>query len=117
MKKILVPFDFSDYAENALKYALGLANQFNSEVFVVHTYNTSLVEADIPTDSYATYDTQRATVSPVQNTKSLIEVKFEESMLKLQKTLQKDLGKEVSFDYFLTQGVISEKIIETGRNH
>ncbi len=113
MKKILVPFDFSDYSENALKYALGLAKQFNSEVFVLHIYNTTLVEADMPTAEYSTYDTQRATVDPVQNTRSLIEVKFEEAMVKLQKTLQEDLDSEVNFDFSLAQGPVPNKIMET----
>lgn len=113
MKKILVPFDFSDYSENALKYALGLAKQFTGEVFVLHVYNSTLVEADMPTSEYPTYDTQRATVTPVQNTKSLIEVKFEEAMSKLQKTLEADLETEVHFDYSLAQGAVAKKIMET----
>lgn len=115
MKKILVPFDFSDYAINALKYALGLANQFNCTVSVLHIYNTRLIETDLVTDTYATYDTQRATVAPVQNTKSLIEVKFEESMSKLQKTLQEDLKREVYFDHSLVQGATPDKIMEAAK--
>ncbi|MDT0689276.1 universal stress protein [Salegentibacter sp. F188] len=36
MKKILVPTDFSDQAENALKVAAKLAKRFNSEIHLVH---------------------------------------------------------------------------------
>lgn len=36
MKKILVPTDFSDQAENALKVAAQLAKKFNSEIFLLH---------------------------------------------------------------------------------
>lgn len=36
MKNILVPTDFSEQAENALKVAAQLANKFNSEIFLLH---------------------------------------------------------------------------------
>lgn len=39
MKKILVPTDFSRNAENALLYAIQLANHFESEIVVLHAYN------------------------------------------------------------------------------
>ena len=36
MKKILVPTDFSDEAENALKVAAQIAKKFESEIFLLH---------------------------------------------------------------------------------
>lgn len=36
MKKILVPTDFSDTAEHALKVAANLARKFNSEIYLLH---------------------------------------------------------------------------------
>lgn len=36
MKKILVPTDFSENAENALQIAAQLANKFNSEIYLLH---------------------------------------------------------------------------------
>src|SRR5688572_252190 len=36
MKKILVPTDFSDYAEKALHYAVGIATETNAEILLVH---------------------------------------------------------------------------------
>ena len=36
MKKILVPTDFSEEAENALKVAAQLAQKFNAEIFLLH---------------------------------------------------------------------------------
>lgn len=36
MKKILVPTDFSDTAENALRVAADLARKFNSKIFLLH---------------------------------------------------------------------------------
>ncbi|MDT0685129.1 universal stress protein [Autumnicola psychrophila] len=42
MKKILVPTDFSDQAENALKVAAKLAKRFNSEVHLLHVLELPL---------------------------------------------------------------------------
>ena len=39
MKKILVPTDFSKNAENALMYAVQLANQFEAEIEILHAYD------------------------------------------------------------------------------
>lgn len=36
MKKILVPTDFSEQAENALKVAAQMARKFNSEIYLLH---------------------------------------------------------------------------------
>ncbi|GAB2764736.1 universal stress protein [Salinimicrobium soli] len=36
MKKILVPTDFSEQAENALKVAANLARRFNGEIYLLH---------------------------------------------------------------------------------
>lgn len=36
MKKILVPTDFSEQAENALKVAAQMANKFNGEIYLLH---------------------------------------------------------------------------------
>lgn len=38
MKNILIPTDFSDAANNAFLYALNLANQFDSKLFVLYSY-------------------------------------------------------------------------------
>ncbi|MDT0650473.1 universal stress protein [Autumnicola edwardsiae] len=42
MKKILVPTDFSDQAENALKVAAKLAKEFNSELHLLHVLELPL---------------------------------------------------------------------------
>lgn len=38
-KRILVPTDFSDYSDEALKQALELAKQYNAEVYLLHVAN------------------------------------------------------------------------------
>ncbi|WP_406685046.1 universal stress protein [Seonamhaeicola sp. MEBiC1930] len=51
MKKILVPTDFSDQSENALKVAVQLARKFKSEIFLLHMLEIPLHKVD-PLSSY-----------------------------------------------------------------
>jgi len=46
MKKILVPTDFSEHAENALKVAAELAKKHNSEIYLMHMLELPLQEVD-----------------------------------------------------------------------
>ncbi len=39
LKRILVPTDFSDSAEHALKYAVRLGKPFNANIFVLHVFH------------------------------------------------------------------------------
>lgn len=43
MKKILFPTDFTATSENAFKYALHIANQFNASIATVHTFTAPVV--------------------------------------------------------------------------
>ncbi len=45
MKKILVPLDYSEAAENALGFAYRMAEEMESMIQVVHTYMPDLIEA------------------------------------------------------------------------
>jgi|SRR5690554_545120 len=42
MKRLLVPTDFSEQAENALKVAIQIAKKFDSEIFVIHSMEMPL---------------------------------------------------------------------------
>ena len=46
MKKILVPTDFSNQAENALKVAAQLARTYNAEIYLLHILEIPLHEVD-----------------------------------------------------------------------
>lgn len=46
MKKILVPTDFSDQAENALKVAAQLAKTHNAEIYLLHILEIPLQQVD-----------------------------------------------------------------------
>lgn len=42
MKKILIPTDYSDNAKNALKAALEVAKKFDSDLYILNTYNVNI---------------------------------------------------------------------------
>lgn len=46
MKKLLVPTDFSEEAENALKVAAQLAKKYGSEIFLTHLLELPLNQVD-----------------------------------------------------------------------
>lgn len=46
ISKILVPIDFSDYSKNALKYAVGFAEKFNAELYLVYVVEPQVYPAD-----------------------------------------------------------------------
>ena len=46
MKKILVPTDFSEQAENALKVAVHLAKKYDSEIYLLHMLELPIQEID-----------------------------------------------------------------------
>ena len=47
MKKILVPTDFSEQAENALKVAVQLAKKYDSEIYLLHMLELPMQEMDV----------------------------------------------------------------------
>lgn len=47
MKKILVPTDFSEQAENALKVAAQLAKKFDSEIYLLHMLELPMQDFDV----------------------------------------------------------------------
>jgi len=50
IQKILVPTDFSEYSQRALKYAVALAQSFKAKLYVVHVWEQSIVAA--PTETF-----------------------------------------------------------------
>ena len=47
MKKILVPTDFSEQAENALKVAAQLAKKYGSEIYLLHMLELPMQDFDV----------------------------------------------------------------------
>jgi nucleotide-binding universal stress UspA family protein len=50
MKKILVPTNFSETANNALNYATALASLVDASIYLFHTYHVPVTSVDIPVD-------------------------------------------------------------------
>ena len=54
MKKILLPTDFSDVANNAFVHALELASRLNAELLLLHTYELPVVDNQFFPQNYQT---------------------------------------------------------------
>jgi nucleotide-binding universal stress UspA family protein len=50
IQKILVPTDFSEYSQHAVKYAVALAQSFKAKLYVVHVWEQSI--AATPTETF-----------------------------------------------------------------
>lgn len=50
MKKILVPTNFSETANNALNYATALASLVDATIYLFHTYHVPVSSVEIPVD-------------------------------------------------------------------
>lgn len=53
--KILIPTDFSDVANNALQYAILLANKTGAEIHLLHVKNIPVMDNSFPSNVYQTY--------------------------------------------------------------
>jgi nucleotide-binding universal stress UspA family protein len=83
--KILIPVDFSDYARNAVHYALGIANNYpGSEICLLHIYYTPEIGTIPYSESYIFAD-------PVSE--KITEIK--EIATAQMKVLQEEIQKEI----------------------
>ncbi|PHN04966.1 universal stress protein [Flavilitoribacter nigricans] len=70
MKKILVPTDFSENAYNALNFAIAFANEFGSEIFLIHTFKLySSTGMFISVESYMEDDARKDLAEMIRETK------------------------------------------------
>lgn len=60
MKKILVPVDFSESANNAAEFACNLALFYNAEIWLYHSYEMPLITGEFPAPLYDINDLQIA---------------------------------------------------------
>jgi nucleotide-binding universal stress UspA family protein len=98
MKTILVPTDFSKSSENALNFAVQLAQQFKSRIILMHAYETPVVFTD-------------ATVAAIQLD---VEDLRETSLKQLKKAYSKVLEtvKGAHFDLVVQEGLPSARTLE-----
>lgn len=46
-KRILVPTDFSPHADNALRYAIDVAEQYHAEIFLLHVIDEAIEQCTV----------------------------------------------------------------------
>lgn len=69
MKKILVPTDFSENAYNALNFAIAFANEFGSEISLIHTFKLySSTGMFISVESYMEDDARKDLAEMIRET-------------------------------------------------
>lgn len=54
MKNILFPTDFSQNAENALEFAIGIARKTKGNLILFHAYSVQLIDPNMPAEIYLT---------------------------------------------------------------
>lgn len=70
MKKILVPTDFSENAYNALNFAIAFANEFGSEISLIHTFKLySSTGMFISVESYMEEDARKDLAEMIRETR------------------------------------------------
>ena len=54
IKRIMIPTDFSEYSNHALKYAISMAVNFKAKLYLVHVYELPLTSPMLPAEPYPT---------------------------------------------------------------
>ncbi|MFK7773121.1 MAG: universal stress protein [Saprospiraceae bacterium] len=73
MKKILIPTDFSKYANNALRYAINIGNYFEAEIELLHVYEMkTLIGSATVVREYLKEDAERDLADNIRSFKDLI---------------------------------------------
>ena len=101
LKRILVPTDFSDSAEHALKYAVRLGKPFKANIFVLHVFHLqeylALLSDRDQTDAGAASEVLEAAKNRAGN--------------KLEELVRRSEDKEVALLPILLVGVPFEEIV------
>jgi nucleotide-binding universal stress UspA family protein len=100
MKTILVPTDYSDIADNALRYAIELAKLSKAKIILLHAYQIPLPAGDAPV----------LMVSPLELEKeNLVRIK------KLEKKFVKELAGKVKIEHIINAGFITDEILTVAK--
>lgn len=103
MKKILVPTDFSETANNAFVHALGLAKVVDAELILLHTYELPLIDNQFEVQNY------EVLIASLEgsNTK-----KFKEEIAKLKAIATANNYEEIQISQLLVGGELINSIKE-----
>lgn len=93
--RILVPTDFSEVANNALKYAIGLAIQTKATIDIVHIKTLPVMDLNFPADTYSVLMDEMEAAAKV-------------GIAHLETTLLKPAG--VTYRLHITTGFVTDEI-------
>lgn len=99
INKILVPIDFSDYSKNALKFAIDIAEKFQSKLFLVYVIEPMIYPTDFSIGQIA--------IPAVENDLTL---RAEEELKNL---VNQEISKRVEAEAIIKSGKPFIEIIET----
>ncbi len=107
--KILIPVDFSDYARNAVHYALGIANNYpGSEITLLHIYYTPEIGTIPYSESYIFTDPVSEKITEIRDIAA-------DQMKTLKKEVQQEIEKRkfsnIGLETLLIPGVPSDTIL------
>ena len=102
LKRILVPTDFSESAEHALNYAVGLGRPYHAEILVVHVFHLR---------EYLTLLSERAQVD-TGAANEVLEAARTRAVEKLEELVRHRAGEDVVMIPILLTGVPFEEIVK-----
>ena len=73
IKKIMIPTDFSEYANHALKYAVTMAQSFQAKLYLMHVYDLPLTSPMLPAEPYPTVTRTQQQHEEEKNLNRLVE--------------------------------------------
>ncbi|MDD3845542.1 MAG: universal stress protein [Syntrophorhabdaceae bacterium] len=100
--KILVPTDFSEYSDKALKQGIDIARQYNAQVYLLHVIPVELahvvVDYAIPIEAIETFEKQQTELA-LENMKTQL-AKFPEAR---GVEVFMDIGRGIAYDEILEE--------------
>ena len=97
MQTILVPTDYSDVANNALRYAVELAKFSNAKIILMHAYQVPIPTGEVPL----------AMISPKE-----IDKENQMRIKKLEKKISMQAGGKIKIESVVRAGFTVEEIME-----
>lgn len=95
MKKILVPIDFSDTANNAFVYALEMAKVYEAKLVLLHTFSLPIVDGQLVPINY---------VEMYQTLEELNSDRFKDVIEKLKGIAKQHNAENITLDHIMMDG-------------
>ena len=105
MIRILVPVDFSDYAFNALDYAIKLGGEIPSEITLAHCFPEMFDEKDIDVPA-GTVDVRKIIQQKRESEKKAIEDIIEKAKASLSENQRKNISIKIYFETGYAEDVL-----------